>query len=312
MTKLSDTQRVILSRAAQHEALLAEPPAKLPAAARQSVLRSLIAKGLLEEVPASREVIALSWRQDQDCAWIALRITIAGLAAIGLEPEGATAGETGRTGQPEDDLPRDKRPGADPRLVIGDLADARDDEPTAPESAASPAGAQGDSLAAFPCAPPLMTGGEASQAPQRPSLSPHGAVRRESALRSAAAGLLAAWEAPDRGGLDDAIAASHEALAAKARAPHSPTALRQPRTGTKQGTVLALLRRDEGTSIAKITETTGWQPHTVRGFLAGLKRRGINVDVLERVRQVGPNRQGAKGSYSIYRIAPADGAGEAG
>ncbi|WP_198376073.1 hypothetical protein [Neoroseomonas rubea] len=47
MPKLSDTRRVILSNAAQHDALLAEPPARLPTAARQSVLRSLIAKGLL-------------------------------------------------------------------------------------------------------------------------------------------------------------------------------------------------------------------------------------------------------------------------
>jgi hypothetical protein len=41
----------------------------------------------------------------------------------------------------------------------------------------------------------------------------------------------------------------------------------------------------------------------VRGFLAGLKRKGITVEVLERIRQVGPNKEGAKGSYSIYRIA---------
>ena len=84
MTKLSDTQRVILSKAAQHEALLAEPPAKLPAAARQSVLRSLVAKGVLEEVPAPRGHIGLGWRQDEDGAWMALRITAAGLAAIGV------------------------------------------------------------------------------------------------------------------------------------------------------------------------------------------------------------------------------------
>ena len=61
MAKPSDTQRVILRRAAQHEALLAEPPAKLPAAARQSVLRSLMAKGLLEEIPALREHHGLGW-----------------------------------------------------------------------------------------------------------------------------------------------------------------------------------------------------------------------------------------------------------
>jgi hypothetical protein len=46
-----------------------------------------------------------------------------------------------------------------------------------------------------------------------------------------------------------------------------------------------------------------WAPHTVRGFLAGLAEKGITVKVLERVRQVEPNKQGAKGSYTIYRLA---------
>ena len=55
-------------------------------------------------------------------------------------------------------------------------------------------------------------------------------------------------------------------------------------------------------------EATGWAQHTVRGFLAGLKKKGHMVEVLERVRQVGPGAQGTKGSYSIYRI----GAGEQG
>jgi hypothetical protein len=35
------------------------------------------------------------------------------------------------------------------------------------------------------------------------------------------------------------------------------------------------------------------------------KRQGIAVEVMERVRQVGPDKQGARGSYSIYRIADA-------
>ncbi len=59
-------------------------------------------------------------------------------------------------------------------------------------------------------------------------------------------------------------------------------------------------------------EATGWAPHTVRGFLAGLKRKGHQVEVLERVRQVGAGQQGAKGSYSIYRLADAVVASEAG
>src|SRR3954470_14927799 len=37
-------------------------------------------------------------------------------------------------------------------------------------------------------------------------------------------------------------------------------------------------------------EATGWAPHTVRGFLAGLAKKGITVAVLDRVRQVGPGK----------------------
>lgn len=312
MTKLSDTQRVILSRAAQHEALLATLPTKLPAAARHAVLRSLIGKGLLEEVPAPREAIALGWRQDEDGAWIALRITAEGLQAIGVEPE--PPAETEAENEPEDDRPRDERNGVDAALVIGDLAEYAplQDEPGAQEAAVLRTVAKEDSLAALSRVPP-STAGETPEAPQRPFPSPHRAVRHEGALRSAAAGLLAAWENPDRGGLDDAIAALREALSSRARRPgRDASSLRPPRTGTKQAAVLGLLRRHEGATIAQIIDATSWQPHTVRGFLAGLKRKGITVEVLERVREVGPNKQGAKGSYSIYRIATATTPAEAG
>ncbi|MBR0683280.1 DUF3489 domain-containing protein [Roseomonas eburnea] len=87
------------------------------------------------------------------------------------------------------------------------------------------------------------------------------------------------------------------------RAPREPGAPRKPREGTKQETVLAMLRRAEGATIAQICEATGWQQHTVRGFFAGLKKRqGIEVQVLERVRQVGPNKEGSKGSFTIYHL----------
>lgn len=89
-------------------------------------------------------------------------------------------------------------------------------------------------------------------------------------------------------------------------ASREPGAARKPREGTKQQTVLALVRREEGATIAQICAATGWQSHTVRGFFAGLRtRQGISVVDAERIRQVGPNQAGAKGSYSIYRIADA-------
>ncbi len=57
-----------------------------------------------------------------------------------------------------------------------------------------------------------------------------------------------------------------------------PAAPRQPRTGTKQETILALLRRPQGATLAEIAQTAGnWQLHTIRGFLAGLKKKGFAV-----------------------------------
>ena len=125
-------------------------------------------------------------------------------------------------------------------------------------------------------------------------------------LAAAAHAVLDAWndetnrEIDIIGALEGPMAALSIALAGKPDRPAG--APRPPREGTKQQAVLALLRRDEGATIAQIMDATTWQSHTVRGFLAGLKKKGTQVDVLDRVRQVGPNKEGAKGSYSIYRI----------
>ncbi|OJY71837.1 MAG: hypothetical protein BGP12_09615 [Rhodospirillales bacterium 70-18] len=127
-------------------------------------------------------------------------------------------------------------------------------------------------------------------------------------LRQAAQAVLAAWD--DEANREVDIIAALEgpmdilrSLLAE-RAPRATAAAsRTPRTGTKQETVLALLRRDEGASGPQIAEATGWAAHTVRGFLAGLKKKGFTIETLDRVRMVGPNKEGAKGSYTVYRIA---------
>ena len=129
-------------------------------------------------------------------------------------------------------------------------------------------------------------------------------------LRDVAAAVLAAWddeanrETDIIAALDGPMGALRAALAAKgARTPREAGAPRKPREGTKQETVLAMLRREEGATIAQICEATGWQQHTVRGFFVGLKKRqGITVVAAERIRQVGPNKEGARGSYTIYKI----------
>jgi hypothetical protein len=127
--------------------------------------------------------------------------------------------------------------------------------------------------------------------------------RRASGARQARGTAPGRWQSPAAGRLGDrdALAQAIDALR-PILAPRAAATQRTPRAGTKQETVLALLRRAEGATIAQVMEATAWQPHTVRGFLAGLKNRRIKVEVLERVRQVGPNKQGARGSFTVYRV----------
>jgi hypothetical protein len=52
-------------------------------------------------------------------------------------------------------------------------------------------------------------------------------------------------------------------------------------------------------------EADGEAPDTVRGFLACLRKRRIEVLVHERVCQVDAGKDGAKGSFSAYGVAEA-------
>jgi hypothetical protein len=45
-----------------------------------------------------------------------------------------------------------------------------------------------------------------------------------------------------------------------------------------------MLARDEGASGPQIAAAVSWAPHTVRGFLAGVAKKGIKVEALERIR----------------------------
>jgi hypothetical protein len=87
--KLTDTQHAILAAAAQHPALLALPPARLPAGARQKVAQALLRSDLLMAFRGGEEdrTPDALWKVDGES--YLLRLTDDGLRAIGIEPETA-------------------------------------------------------------------------------------------------------------------------------------------------------------------------------------------------------------------------------
>jgi hypothetical protein len=54
----------------------------------------------------------------------------------------------------------------------------------------------------------------------------------------------------------------------------------QERLETKQARVIAMLRGPAGATMDAMMRTTGWQPHSVRGFLAGTVRKKLALNLL--------------------------------
>lgn len=63
------------------------------------------------------------------------------------------------------------------------------------------------------------------------------------------------------------------------------------RTPSKAGIVEAMLTKAPGATIADMNAATGWQPHSCRAFLTGLRKKG---KVIERTKR--------KDGASCYRI----------
>jgi hypothetical protein len=75
---------------------------------------------------------------------------------------------------------------------------------------------------------------------------------------------------------------------------NEPTSLALPSkvSGGKADAVLTLLRRSEGAGIADLNEATGWQAHSIRAFLSGLRKKGLEIA-----------RTKADDGKAVYRMA---------
>jgi uncharacterized protein DUF3489 len=67
---------------------------------------------------------------------------------------------------------------------------------------------------------------------------------------------------------------------------------------TKQATCLALLERPTGATLVEMQKATGWQPHSIRGFLAGTVKKKLGHDLTSTKEERG----------RVYRVAKSGGA----
>jgi hypothetical protein len=129
-----------------------------------------------------------------------------------------------------------------------------------------------------------------------------GAMPADTGATSADAGAQTIAPAAPATGADAAATpakAKRKARVTKAASADKPT----PRTGTKQALLIEMLKRPEGATVEQIAAATGWQHHTIPGAISGAlkKKLGLTVEAT-RTRETGPNKSGAKGSTTVYRI----------
>ena len=119
-------------------------------------------------------------------------------------------------------------------------------------------------------------------------------------LKITKAGSAAIGVADEGPGEDEPAAEPKGRGKPKQQAPEEITASREPRPGSKQAQIIALMRRKNGATLDDMVEATEWLPHTTRAALTGLRKRAYAIEK-------GKNPKGK----TVYRISAEDRSGPA-
>ena len=105
---------------------------------------------------------------------------------------------------------------------------------------------------------------------EQTEIAPPAAATETKATKKATAAARRANVAPAKG-------KAGKKATPKKKAPKS--ARNDAREGSKTATILELLKRPGGASAKELLKATGWQPHSLRGFLSGTvgKKMGLTV-----------------------------------
>jgi Protein of unknown function (DUF3489) len=82
---------------------------------------------------------------------------------------------------------------------------------------------------------------------------------------------------------------------------HRSSAKQTERAESKRAHILAMLRAPSGATINAMVHATGWQQHSVRGFLAGIVRKKLRLNLVSAATESG----------RLYRITDGSASGAA-